>query len=276
MSATDHFRAGQLQSAIDAQIQDVKAHPADPAKRLFLFELLAFAGEWDRARRQIEAVTYPEPDRDAAVQQYKVLVDAEEHRARVFRDGVMPEFLIPAPQWVYHRLAAVNALRAGNTAEAQALLDKAVAEAAPVAGKLNGKAVGEFRDADDRFGPILEVVAHGHYYWVPLEQVKGFSANAPKFPRDLIWLPIKLAVRDGPSGDAYLLARYPARDGADDQVKLGRVTNWIGDDEEGPVFGVGLRMMVVGDDLVPVLECREYRAAERPGATPDEGEAPPS
>src|SRR5262245_43141677 len=63
MSASEAFKAGRLQEAIDAQIQEVRAHPADHGKRLFLFELAAFAGDLDRARRQIDAVKYDDPDR---------------------------------------------------------------------------------------------------------------------------------------------------------------------------------------------------------------------
>ena len=51
MNANELFQAGKLQEAIDTQIAQVKANPADQGKRLFLFELLAFAGELDRARR---------------------------------------------------------------------------------------------------------------------------------------------------------------------------------------------------------------------------------
>jgi len=56
MNATDLFKAGRLQAAIDAQIQEVKAKPADHGRRLFLFELCAFAGDLERARRQIDAL----------------------------------------------------------------------------------------------------------------------------------------------------------------------------------------------------------------------------
>jgi type VI secretion system protein ImpE len=255
-TATELYRAGRLQAAVDAQLQDVKAHPADHGKRVFLFELLAFAGDLERARRQLDAVTYPDPDREVAVQQYRKLLDAEDHRARVFRDGVMPEFLIPAPDWVYPRLEAVNALRAGKPADAKALLDKSDAAAAPVAATLNGKPADGLRDCDDLFGPVLEVLAHGGYYWLPLEQVESVTANPPKFPRDLLWVPVKLTVKDGPAGDAFLPARYPLVTDASDELKLGRATDWR-QDADGPVRGVGLRLLLAGDDAVPLPEVRQ-------------------
>src|SRR5262245_25369353 len=117
MSADDLFKAGKLQAAIDAQVQDVKAKPADHGRRLFLFELLAFAGELDRARRQIEAVHYDQMELDAAVQGYRKLLDAEQLRRRLFADGLQPSFLAEPPAHVRQRLEAVNRLREGNQAE---------------------------------------------------------------------------------------------------------------------------------------------------------------
>src|ERR1700730_8479286 len=60
MNAGTLFKSGKLQEAIAAQVQEVKSNPADQAKRLFLFEMLAFAGELDRAQRQIDALQFEE------------------------------------------------------------------------------------------------------------------------------------------------------------------------------------------------------------------------
>ena len=69
-------------------------------------------------------------------------------------------------------------------------------------------------------------MAQGKYYWVPLEQVESLAANAPAAPRDLLWLPAHLSLRDGPEGDVFLPALYPgSHEHADDAVKLaGRPT----------------------------------------------------
>ena len=260
-TATELFQAGRLQAAIDAQIQEVKGNPTDHGKRVFLFELLSFAGEWDRARRQIEAVTYDSPEQMTAVDSYKKLLDAEDHRRRVFKDGVLPGFLTSgAGDWVFQRLQAINELRNTNPAEAKRLLDESDAAAPPAPLTLNGKPVEALRDCDDLFGPILEVFAHGGYYWLPLAQVDAITALAPKFPRDLIWLPVKLAVKDGPAGDAFLPCRYPATtDVTGDELKLARATDWT-QANGGPVQGVGSRMFLVGDDAVPLTEWRELLA----------------
>jgi hypothetical protein len=89
-SAGELFKQGRPKEAIDAQLQEVKAQPGNHGKRLFLFELASFAGDPERARRQIEAVQYPEPELQMAVQGYRKLLDAEDRRRRLFRDGLAP------------------------------------------------------------------------------------------------------------------------------------------------------------------------------------------
>jgi len=56
MDAGELFKAGRLAEAVAQQLQEVKAHPADQARRVFLFELLCFDGDLDRARRQADAI----------------------------------------------------------------------------------------------------------------------------------------------------------------------------------------------------------------------------
>ena len=261
MTASDLYRTGNLAAAVAAQIADVKANPADHGRRLFLFELAAFAGDWDRARRQIDALRFDNPEQEMSGKGYRDLLDAEDARGRVFRDAVLPEFLIPPPQWVFARLEAVAALKAGKPADAAARVAESDAAAPPVAGVLNGGPVAGLRDADDLFGPVIEVMAKGVYYWVPLEQVEGLAANPPKFPRDLVWFPVKLSVRGGPEGDAFIPARYPGTtESADEALKLARATDWP-DPGDGPVRGLGLRLLAAGDDAVPITELREFAAA---------------
>ena len=84
MTATDLFKAGQLSQAIDAQLKEVKANPADQGRRLFLFELLAFSGDLDRAQRQIDAVDYKEMEKDVAVLGYKKALAAEKDKVACY------------------------------------------------------------------------------------------------------------------------------------------------------------------------------------------------
>jgi type VI secretion system protein ImpE len=259
MNPSELYKAGQLRAAVDAQVKEVKADPADMSKRLFLFELLAFAGDLDRARKQIDAIKYDKVELDAAVLTYRKILDAEQARRRLLSDGVQPTFLTPPPEHVQLRLQAVQRLRDQRPAEAAELLDKADAASPAAKGLLNGKPFTSLRDSDGLFASVLEVFAQGAYLWVPLEQVATLAMNPPKFTRDLLWVQARLEVRDGPSGEVFLPALYPgSHEHPDDQVKLGRRTDWQSQDN-GPVRAVGVRVFDVGEEDVGLLEWRELQ-----------------
>ena len=180
MDANDLFQAGKLQEAIEAQVAVVKANPADQGKRLFLFELLAFAGELERARRQIDALQPNEIELQAALAEYRGLLDSEDARRKVFHEGTQPKFLTqPQPEHIRLRLEALAHLRADRRTEAAECLAQA-AEATPtLGGRLNDKPFDSLRDCDDLFGGVLEVFAQGSYFWIPLEKVELIETKPP-------------------------------------------------------------------------------------------------
>jgi type VI secretion system protein ImpE len=260
MDGAELFRAGKLQEAIAAQTALVKSRPGDQSQRLLLFELLAFAGELERAKRQLDALQYDQLELQAAAAEYRKLLDVEETRRKLFRDGTQPKFLGTGapPEHIRLRLEAIERLRTNRPAEAAECLAQA-AEAAPaVAGLLNGQPFADLRDCDDLFGPVLEVFAQGNYFWVPLDFVELINIAPPKFPRDLLWVKARLETAAG-AGQVYLPALYPGSyEHADDAVKLGRMTDWTGDDGS-PVIGRGLRMFLADEETSTLLEWREVQ-----------------
>jgi type VI secretion system protein ImpE len=261
------FKNGALQDAIQAQIAEVKASPGDQKKRTFLFELLAFAGDLDRARKQIDAIKFDELEMETAVANYRKLLDAEQARRKFFEDGVPPNFFGQKPAHAELRVQAVQELRSGQRGEAARLLSEANASALPLKGTLNGKPYDGLRDADDLFGPVLEVFAQGRYIWVPLEQVESLALNPPRFPRDLIWFPARLELVQQGMGEVFLPVIYPdTYKETSDQLKLGRTYEFT---ETEPIRGKGSRIFLAGDDGVPLLEWRELVVfePEQPAAT---------
>ncbi len=266
MEPNELFQAGRLQEALDAQIARVKASPADQTKRLFLFELLAFAGELDRARKQLDALNYDDIELQAAQAEYRRLLDAETMRRKVFHEGLAPKFLTKEqPEHVRLRVEALGRIRAGERAEAAELLAQAAEGMPQLSGRLNEKPFDDLRDCDDLFGGVLEVFAQGNYFWVPLELVELIAINPPRFPRDILWPAARLETSAGEAGQVFLPALYPdSHTHADEQVKLGRKTDWLGDDD-GPVLGRGLRMFLAGDDTSTLLEWRQVEIDAPPG-----------
>jgi len=248
------FDSGNLSGAIGALTEEVKAHPADPARRTFLFELLSFAGKFDRAAKQLDVISHQNIESEMAAQVYVNLLHAEELRERVFSGKLRPEFLLDPPPYVELHLQAVQRLNENRPAEAQVLLDQSEDARPTTAGQLDEQAFEEFRDCDDVLAPILELMLIRDYIWLPLDQVSDLEISRPERPRDLLWTPVRVGLIDGTQRRAYMPARYHGSyDHADDLVKLGRATDWTGS-EGGPVMGVGQRQFLVGEDAVAMLD----------------------
>ena len=56
MTPQELYRNGRLREAITALGDELRKNPLDAKRRTFLFELLLFAGEYDRAEKQLEVL----------------------------------------------------------------------------------------------------------------------------------------------------------------------------------------------------------------------------
>jgi type VI secretion system protein ImpE len=270
MSAIEPFHDGKLTDAVEAQFQQVKSNPTDPGRRLFLAELLAFSGDLDRARRQLDAIAPTEPRVVAALTELRNLLNAQSARAKLFHDGEPPAlFGETQPEQISLRLAALDRIRAGFPAEAAALLAQA-AEATPdLPGTLDGRPFTRLRDTDDRLAGVLEVFALGRYYWVPLENVAGLAMNPPKFPRDLLFIPTRLELAEE-TGEVHLPALYPdSHAEPDDRFRLGRLTEWRAAGDGGPAVGIGAKVFQLDDQDVALIDFRQLARIEVPAASPE-------
>ena len=246
--------AGNLKAAIEALTQEVREAPADAHRRTFLFELLAFAGEWDRAEKQIAAAAGSDAPAQLAAELYKGLLQAERQRALVFAGRARPHFLRPVPSYVEKSLAAIGQISEGNHAAARTLLDEAEEERPALSGRRGESAFEDFRDFDDLVGGVVEVVFQGQYAWFPLEQARGLEPTPPKKLRDLLWPGARITADDGTTGDVFLFALYPgSATHPDDLVKLGRMTDWKTLSEDLQT-GLGLRAFLVDGEDVSIFE----------------------
>lgn len=257
MKAKELFDAGHLSAAIEQLNQEVRSYPTDPQRRTFLFELLCFAGEYQRAERQLEALGHQGATAEVGAQVYRNILAAEEARRRLFSEGLRPVFLLPPPPYVHLHLEAVNRLRENRPDEAKSLLDQSERSRPRLKGRVDGRPFLDFRDSDDLMGPFLEVIVHHNYIWLPFEQITHLQISPPKRLRDLIWIPANLESLSGPIGEVFLPVLYPGSSAhPDDQVRLGRMTDWK-DVGEGMALGVGQRLFLVDDEERSMLEVRE-------------------
>ncbi len=257
MTADSLFQEGKLGKAIEAVTAEVKANPTSAERRTLLFELLCFTGDLDRAAKQLDVIAKQNAESEWGTQVYQNILGAERHRRRLLSDGLRPEFLLDPPPYVQFHLDAVNCIRDGRLAEAGELLRRSEEQRPVVTGNVNGHAVDEFRDCDDLFGPVLELIILRDYIWLPIEQIRELEMSAPERARDLIWAPIRIGLVDGSQRRGYVPALYcGSHEQPDDLLKLGRLTDWRGEDGE-PVLGIGQRAFLAGEDAVSILDLRQ-------------------
>ncbi|HEV2764581.1 MAG TPA: type VI secretion system accessory protein TagJ, partial [Pyrinomonadaceae bacterium] len=238
------FDAGRLDEAVEELLKEVKANPTDISRRTFLFELSCFAGDWDRAERQLDVIGQQSEKAEAGVLVYRNLIRAERDRRRLLPDGLQPHFLSEPPSYVDMHLDAVNRLREGNAEQARRTLDLAEEERPAFKGTLNGQPFTDFRDYDDLFGPVLETIVQDKYTWIPFEQVVRLQVEEPKHLRDLLWVGAVIQTTDNQL-KAYLPTLYPGTSQAQNPLaRLGRMTDWREVGEE-LYLGAGLHLLAV-------------------------------
>jgi type VI secretion system protein ImpE len=223
------YQAGKLNEAIAALGAEVRDNPTDTQRRTFLFELLCFAGEHDRAEKHLNLLAEQSPQAKLGAVLYFSALHAERLRTDMFRKKDFPT---------------------GSTAE----------EAEDVKGTLNGAPFESIEDSDPRIGQRLEVFAAGAYLWIPLKHIVSIEMEAPKRVRDLLWIPT--LVRTGPAfkdkelGEVLMPVLSPLSfEDADVNVKLGRLSDWR--QMDGEAVPVGMKQFLVDGEDIPILEVRK-------------------
>ncbi len=246
--ANDLLRAGELKAAIEEVTREVKNNPTNGNSRTFLFELLSFAGEFERAEKQLEAIGHQDVKTEMGTMVYRNNLKAERERLHLFKQGVQPAFLTEPPEYVDWQLSAINNFRLGNLQAARELLDRAEEARPAFKGTADGQAFADFRDYNDFVAPVFELIVKNQYVWLPVEHVRSIEIHAPKTLRDLLWTPVTVESIDGTVGEVYIHALYcGSSEHENDLVKLGRMTDWQ-EVEEGFYTGSGLRAFLIDDE----------------------------
>ena len=239
MTAQSLYQAGRLDDAIEALGAELRSNPTDTQRRTFLFELLCFAGNYDRAAKQLDILSQGGQQAAMGTLLYQSALHAERTRQTMFAENTLP-LASPAT--------------------------------ASVAGTLNGKPFSTIADGDPRVGARLEIFAAGQYTLMPLEHIESVRMQAPKRLRDLLWAPA--VVRTAPSfkglelGEVMIPVMAPGSwQDEEDAIRLGRSTAWIAL-EDGREAPIGQRVLRVDDEEIPLLEVRDLVVTPTAGGTP--------
>ena len=225
MNAKELYQEGKIEDAVKLLAAGLRNDPTDIRSRTFLFELLCFMGELDRAEKQLDVLSDISKEAGMGTLIYRSALQAERMRREMFETKSFTQ-------------------TAGEP------IRKAV---------LNGVEIGTVEDADQRIGPRLEVYAAGSYLWLPMAHVASIRMEAPKRVRDLIWIPAIL--KTGPQcggldlGEVMIPALTPfAFRQTDNSVRLGRQTIW--EEEDGVLVPAGQKLLLVDGEEYPILEVR--------------------
>ncbi len=255
---------GDLKGALESALKLVKTNPTDVTARTFLFELSLFAGDWERAEKQLEVVGHQELNSMIGTTIFRQNLKAERDRMKYFADGLKPETLTALPTHLIDLQEANNRLREGNHGEAREMIDRVEEERPAYPCKVNGEAFSDFRDYNDLTMCVFEVIFKDAFLWLPFEQVVKIDFFKPKSLRDLFWVQANVELKNGTNGEMFFPALYSGSWKSDnDQVRLGRMTDWR--DAGGEVFvGEGLKLFWMDgkDRSILDLESVEFENSE--------------
>ncbi len=234
--------AGNLTGAVEAALRLVKTNPTNEAARTFLFELSCYSGEWDRAEKQLDMIGHQDAKAMIGALIYRQNFMAERNRLKLFSDGLSPVFIGQKPHHVEQLLDALNRVREGNTAEARTAIDHVEEERPAYKCEVNGEGFSDFRDYNDLTMCVFEVIHKDNYVWLAFEDVASVEFFKPKSLRDLYWIQANVKMVNGIEGEMFFPALYSGSWKSDnDQVRLGRMTDWR--DEGNEVFvGEGMKL----------------------------------
>ncbi len=258
MSAAETlFREGDLQGALGALQQVVRAQPAQSAPRVFLVQLLMTLGAWDRALTQLKVLEEMDAGTLPMVRTYETAIRCERLRQSVFAGERSPLIFGDPQPWLALLLQSLSLLSAGKLEQAAQLRAQAFEQAPASSGTINGTAFDWIADADSRLGPILEVLLNGAYYWVPINRISALTIEPPADVRDLVWLPARFTWVNGGEADGLIPVRYPGSEHhAEPAIQLARRTDWEQRDE-ATFIGQGQRVLTTDAVELGLLEVRE-------------------
>lgn len=232
MNAVELYRAGRLQEAIDTLGAEIRSNPTDTQRRTFLFELLCFAGQYDRAEKHLDVLATEGKEASMGALLYRSALHATRLREEQFAKGDVGQGQRPTDQ---------------------------------LSGTINGTPFSRLTDADPRLGARLEVFAAGQYMWIPFAQLESVEIQPPKRLRDLLWSPALVKTAESFSGmelgEILLPVLTPnAWEDESDDVRLGRQTDWARL-ESGDVVPIGQKVLIADETEYPLLEIRQLRIA---------------
>lgn len=236
----------RIEAALEELQRTIRANPSVAKHRIFLFQLQAVRGEWEKALTQLNVAAELDPIALGMAQMYREALRNEALRAEVFAGKRTPLVLGQPPEWIGLLIEALRLLGQDQVGAAADLRARAFDAAPASPGMLDGQPFEWIADADPRLGPVLEVIVNGRYFWVPFTNIREIRIEPPTDLRDFVWTPAYFTWVNGGEAVGVIPTRYPGSEkDADDLVRLARKTEWI---DKGQDFFIGRGQRLLATD----------------------------
>jgi type VI secretion system protein ImpE len=256
MSAEQLLREGRLDEALAKLKDQIRNSPENPKYRIFLFQMLAVDGLWDRALTQLNTAAELDTAALGMAQMYRTALECEALRSQVFAGQRMPLIFGEPENWIALLVQALGHLVRGELDQAAALREQAYDQAPATSGTVDGQSFEWIADADSRLGPILEAIVNGRYYWIPFHRIQSIVVEAPVDLRDVVWLPAHFTWSNGGELVGLIPSRYPGSEHSDEPaIRLARKTVWQ-QAGEAAAIGLGQRMLATDGGELALLDVR--------------------
>jgi len=257
MQAEELLQAGRLQEALVTLEGQVRSSPADAKLRVFLFQLLAVMGDWERALSQLNVAAELDAINLLMAQVCRAALNCEALRAEVFSGKRSPLIFGEPDEWIGWLLQANQMVAEDKYQGAQKIRERAFEASPAISGSIDNQKFEWIADSDSRLGPVLEAIIDGKYYWVPFTAIKRIRIEPPSDLRDVVWCPAQLTWTNGGESAGFIPTRYPGSESSEDSaIQLARKTEW--DEHPGDTYlGLGQRVFATDIDEFPLMQVRQ-------------------
>jgi type VI secretion system protein ImpE len=253
MSVTEALKQGHLVRA--RKLQKATAEASGHAQdQLLLAELAVVAGKLNTAKRLFESIESDDPTWTDSLADFLAILQAEKRRRKLKRSRT--EFTTELPVHAQSRIRTSQELLMGRGQSALKWCENAEEHSPELQGHVDGREFSGLRDLDDRFGNILELFLGSRYVIAPMERFNRIRFLPVLGHVDAVYRPVELRLLSGVIVPARMPLIYPGTHEAKGYLSLGLDTE-LCSDENGPVTGLGARTWWIGEDEIPLKECRQ-------------------
>ncbi|MEM9940342.1 MAG: type VI secretion system accessory protein TagJ [Planctomycetota bacterium] len=264
MEALERLNADDLKGSVSAAKQYIRSNPTHADARSLLAQLFCFEADWEKADNQFDTIGKQNSELLVGTKLLRQLVRGEIARRQFFEEGRLPELVNDADDSVTAILDALICIREGDFATANLRIQPILESTNQLQGKVNGEDFVGGRDLDDITAGFFEVLTtNGKFYWLSMDKVIQIQFRGYERLQDRIWRSAAIQVEGfDTEGEVYFPVNYwcpnQVWQQADDQVKLGRKTDWYAATPEAPVRGMGQKSYVFGEKEYSILELDSY------------------